>query len=639
MCGIAGIYHFKNEKRVDERAVVKMRDTLAHRGPDGAGLYVSPDGKVGLGHRRLKIIDLSDAAAQPLANEDGSVQVIYNGEIYNFKELRAELEKKGHKFVSHGDTEIIVHAYEEYGADCVKRFNGMFAFALWDDKRKTFFAARDHVGVKPFYYAVQDGTLYFGSEIKALLAHPAFRKRFAKKHVSYYLTFASLPAPYTLFEDVYKLPAASTLFVREGKEPLVESYWNPLSAARRPSARTSENEYAEEVRSILTDSIEKQMVSDVPFGCFLSGGIDSSANAFLMSKALGEPVETFSIAAKGYGEKYDELKYARQVGEMLGAKQHERYVEYGDLTGFLPEYAKHFDDPNGDPITFLVYYLSKLIRESGVIVAQVGEGSDELFTGYDATVKALRLHERLWRFAEHIPQTMRRVPYALLRASGNDFAAEYARRLASGEEPYWGHAIAFTPTQKEALLTSEYRDALAVGHEYEIVKSLYKEVREDTEGADFLTYMTYVDLKLRLPEFLLQRVDRMAMAHSVETRVPFLDTRLVELALAMPQSVKLGEGETKHVLKQALRGIVPDNIMHRPKQGFGAPLSEWLRHDEMLAPLRRVLDESPFKAEHVINGDYVEELFKAHRAGKADHSFRIWNLITLSLWYARWIAE
>ncbi len=640
MCGIAGVYHVGNTRRVDERAVVAMRESLAHRGPDGAGLYVSPDGRVGLGHRRLKIIDLSDAAAQPMGNEDGSVHIVYNGEIYNFRELRAELEKRGHRFASRSDTEVIVHAYEEYGTDCVKRLNGMFAFVLWDDKKKLLFAARDHVGIKPFYYALQDGTFYFGSEIKALLAHPSFRKRFAKENASYYLTFASLPAPHTLFEDVYKLPGGHLLTLQGDGEPVIESYWNPLNVRGRASNK-SEAEYAEAVRELLTDSIEKQMVSDVPFGCFLSGGIDSSANAILMSRALGKPVETFSIAAEGYGEKYNELAYAREVAALLGAHRHERLVTHEDLVNFLPRYADYFDDPNGDQITFLVYELSKLIRESGVIVAQVGEGSDELFAGYETMRKAVNLHERVWRFAERLPRFARQLPYAVLRPARSprgEFAAEYARRLAFGEAPYWGHAVAFTPVQKERLLTAEYKKTLAKGHEYECLAPHYEAVRKGMRDPDFLAYVTYLELKTRLPELLLERVDRMGMAHGVEARVPFLDKRIVELALEIPLTTKLTGGETKHVLKQALRGIVPDRIIYRKKQGFGAPLAEWLRHRETAAPFLRAINGSALREERMLDYEYVKRLADVHRSGKFDHNFRIWNLVTLSLWYDRWIA-
>ncbi|OGG36729.1 asparagine synthase (glutamine-hydrolyzing) [Candidatus Jorgensenbacteria bacterium GWA1_54_12] len=615
MCGIAGLYRFADSRPVRREDVDAMRDTLMYRGPDAAGTYMSPDGRVGLGSRRLKIIDLSEAGAQPMTS--GALHIVYNGEIYNFKELRAEFEKKGHRFASQSDTEVILAAYEEYGTECVKRFNGMFAFVIWDDVKKLLFAARDHVGIKPFYYAVQNGSFYFGSEIKAILAHPAFQKRFAKENASYYLTFASLPAPHTLFEDVHKLPAGHTLIIEEGKAPVIAPYWSPLDGEYQKDA--SEEQYAEEVLKILTDSIRGQMVSDVPFGCFLSGGIDSSVNAALMSRALGAPVETFSVAAAGYGEKYDELRYARQVADTLGSHRHELVVGHEALMRFLPVYANHFDDPNGDPITFLVYYLSELIKKSGVTVAQVGEGADELFVGYEATLRATRLYERVWRHAARLPEFLKRLPHMLLKN-------EYARRFAQGEEPYWGHAIAFTPTDKELLLTPAYRKTLAPGHEYAVLAPFYKEA--DAHGLDALARMSYVDIKHRIPEFLLQRVDRMAMAHSVEARVPFLDKRLVELAFRIPERVKVKDGELKHVLKRAVQGIVPDEILRRKKQGFGAPFPEWLAKPETAAPLLKTIENSGLREEGILNGDRVRKLRRP---------FEIWTVLTLSLWHDRWI--
>ncbi len=599
MCGIAGLYRFSDPNGnhpVRREDVDAMRDTLRYRGPDAAGTYVSPDGRVGLGSRRLKIIDLSERGAQPMTS--GALHIIYNGEVYNFKEVRAELEKKGHRFASQSDTEVILTAYEEYGAECVKRFNGMFAFVIWDDVKKLLFAARDHVGIKPFYYAVQNGSFYFGSEIKAILAHPSFQKRFAKENASYYLTFASLPAPYTLFEDIWKLPAGHTLTIEEGKAPIITPYWSPLDGEYQKDA--SEEQYAEEILKILTDSIRGQMVSDVPFGCFLSGGIDSSVNAALMSRALGAPVETFSIAAAGYGEKYDELRYARRVAEALGSHRHELVVGHDALMRFLPLYANYFDDPNGDPITFLVYYLSELIKKSGVTVAQVGEGADELFVGYEATLRWLRAGK-------------------LLRLVGRAHGAR-------NEEPYWGHAIAFTPTDKETLLTPAYRKTLVPGHEYAVLAPFYKEA--DAHGLDALARMSYVDIKHRIPEFLLQRVDRMAMAHSVEARVPFLDKRLVELAFRIPERVKVKNGELKHVLKRAVRGIVPDEILHRKKQGFGAPLPEWLAKPETAAPLLKTIENSGLREEGILNGDRVRKLRRP---------FEIWTVLTLSLWHDQWI--
>ncbi|MEK7608660.1 MAG: asparagine synthase (glutamine-hydrolyzing) [Patescibacteria group bacterium] len=638
MCGISGLYKLKGGEILDSE-LSHMRDALKHRGPDGAANFISKNKNVGLSQRRLAIIDLSPEAACPMTNEDGTVWITFNGEIYNFQELREDLLKKGHTLKTHGDTETILHGYEEYGTDVVKRLNGMFAFVIWDEKREVLFAARDHIGIKPFYYAVQDDTFYFGSEPKAILAHPSFRKELAKENVSYYLTFACMPAPLTLFRDIKKLPAAHFLLIEKGADVNVREYWNPLM--REGESEKSEEEYIHEIRSLLTDSIRKQMVSDVPFGCFLSGGIDSSTNATLMSRAIGKPVETFSVGSDEHPH-YNEFEYSRKIVELLGAKSHELIVSEKDLLAFLPDYGFSADDPNGDQICFLVYYLSKLIRKSCVIVAQVGEGADELFAGYPAYLLSVRLHNAGWRFLRYLPRFLRKIPHWMLSPllSGKyEFQKEYFRRLADGEEPFWGNAIAFTPSQKRQLLTPEYRATLTPGHEYATIKSYYDEVDRVHPGADFLERLTYLELKIRLPELLLARVDKMGMAHSIEARVPFLDKRLVELALHIPEKLKLKKRITKYILKKAVQGIIPDEIISRKKQGFGAPMTEWLKNPKTAEPLLAAIKNSKLRELGILDYDYIDRIISLHQSGAVNHNFRIWNLISLSLWYDYWFSS
>lgn len=636
MCGISGVFNYKNSRTVNEDGLTAMRDSLIHRGPDSEGSYASPDGRVGLGFRRLAIIDLSPAGNQPMTNEDGTVWIVFNGEIYNFQEIKTGLLKRGHRFNSKSDTEVIIHAYEEYGTGCVKRFNGMFAFVIWDEKNKILFGARDQVGIKPFYYGSQDGTFYFGSEVKSILSHPDFRKGIDEDKISLYLTFASLPAPYTLFKDIKKLPAGHILMLREGGEIKTQEYWSPLDAK---TENLSEEDYVAKTREILEDSIKLQMVSDVPFGCFLSGGIDSSTNAALMTKALGTAVETFSIGVEDY-QKYNEFQYSRQVAELLGAKKHEIIVGRKNLLEFMPEYPKYADDPNGDQICFLVFYLSRLIRQSGVIVAQVGEGSDEIFAGYGTYLKSVNLYEKHWRFLKALPDFARKLPFSFtglfLTTPKYDFLNTYLERLKNNDEPFWGNAIAFSHYQKEKLLTENYKKKLPENSGYEVIKNIYKEIDDRDPRADFLKRMTYLELKIRLPELLLARVDKMAMANSIETRVPFLDTRLVELAFSMPEKLKLKDQTTKYVLKKAVSGIILDEIIWRKKQGFGAPVAEWLRNKETAKDLTGIIFNSGLKERGILNYDYVKNLIASHQSGKADHNFRIWNLITLSLWHDYW---
>lgn len=636
MCGITGIYEFggKEAREVD---LSRMRDTLAHRGPDGAANYISPDRRVGLAQRRLAIIDLSPGAACPMANEDGKVWITFNGEIYNFKSLRAELIEKGHIFKTQGDTETILHGYEEHGPDIARKLNGMFAFAIWDEKLQKIFAARDHVGIKPFYYAVRNGTFYFGSEIKAILAHPNFKKEMDESMVGQYLAFSAMPAPYTLFKDVRKLPAAHWLTIDSNGKIETKEYWNPLKPEMKLPTGISEKECVATIRGLIQDSIQMQMVSDVPFGCFLSGGIDSSLNAALMSQALGTPVEIFSIGTKVNegGEKYNEFEYSRLMAERLGAKRHERLVSYEDFLKFLKQYGEFADDPNGDQTCFLVFYLSELVRQDGVTVVQTGEGGDELFAGYDTYQKAARLHG-LWKGLARLPKFLRNLLGRLAELiKPSDFTREYARRLKEGQEPFWGHAMAFSTLQKQKLLAPAHRNDPTFYGEYGVIEKYYEDTYRLAPRTDLINRIGYLELKMRLADFLLMRVDKMGMAHSIEARVPFLDYRVVEAALQIPQAIKLHGGELKHILKKAAAGILPKEIIERKKQGFGAPIEEWLRDTRTAAPLMAMIYNSKLAARGLFDYDYVRDLAKRHAKGE-NHSFRLMNLLTLSLWYDRW---
>jgi len=672
MCGITGIYHFKNSKTVDERTLVTMRDTLTHRGPDDAGVYLSPNRKVGFGTRRLKIIDLSDAGHMPMGasaqnskfparpaggeirppsaslwrgrgNSKFNVWITYNGEIYNFRELRSELEKKGYYFRSRSDTEVILASYLEYGVDCVKQFNGMFAFAIWDEEKRMLFAARDHLGVKPFYYAIRNGIFYFGSEIKAILAHPDFRKELAEEVIPHYLTFSTTPAPLTLFRGIKKLPAAHALTMDAAGVLREWEYWNPAPhlARGRGASPSTETEYIDEVRTLLRDSIRAQMVSDVPFGCFLSGGVDSSVNAALMSEALGKPVETFSVGTKGMANR-NEFEYSRLVARKLGARSHEIEIDESHLTRFLADYAFHFDDPNGDPVSFPLFWLSRLAKDAGVTVIQIGEGSDELFAGYEQYLSARRLYKRWWQKLAVLPAPLRRAAFlASAPFSGTrfEFGREFVRRLAAGEEPFWGTAVAFSELQKAELLNSSFDTRITPITSYPFVKRFYDEADRDMPDADFLARAAYIEVKHRLPEFLLARADRMTMAHSVEGRVPFLDHRLVELALAMPSAIKTKGNVTKYILKKAVAGIIPDEIINRKKRGFESPIGVWLRNTEGAGKtLADIIFNSKLKERGLLNYNYAGSLLAAHRRGTSDEGFRLWNLITLSLWYDWWFA-
>jgi len=635
VCGITGIYNIDNSLEVSEKTLVKMRDTLIHRGPDDEGTYISKDKKVGFGFRRLSIIDLSKAGNQPMSNEDETIWLVFNGEIYNFQEIKKDLEKKGHKFYSKTDSEVVLHLYEEKGEECLKDLNGMFAFAIWDDKKKKLFAARDRLGIKPFYYYYKDGIFLFGSEIKAILEHPEVKREPDKEGIFHYLTFACTPAPFTLFKNIKKLAPANYLVLNSNDNLQINCYWSPIQNIQQ----NTEGDYINKTRELLKDSIEKQMVSDVPFGCFLSGGVDSSTNAVLMSQTMGKPVETFSISFKDL-PKYDEFQYSRKIANILGSKCYETVIGQKEFMEWLPKLAYQADDPNGDPVCFPVYYLSKLIRDSKVIMAQVGEGADELFCGYGTYMEFIRIYTKYWRYLEKLPKFIKKIPYFLLNSilpkDKLTLHKEFFRRLAYNKPFFFGGANAFSAYDKQFLLTDSFKKEIPFNTSDNLVESITKSV---PSKSDFLQKMLYLELSIRLPELLLMRVDKMASAHSIETRVPFLDHRLVELAFSIPMDLKIKNKKTKYILKEAVKGIIPDEIINRKKQGFGAPTSEWMRKESPISnDLVNIIRNSKIKELNIFDYTYIEKLITDHQNNLDENSFKLWNLITLSLWYDKWIC-
>ncbi|MBI4169311.1 MAG: asparagine synthase (glutamine-hydrolyzing) [Acidobacteria bacterium] len=643
MCGICGIVEFgPDERRVDERILVRMRDTLTHRGPDDAGIYISPDGRVGLGHRRLSIIDLSPAGRQPMSNEDGSVWISFNGEIYNHRELRAGLEKKGHVYRSRTDTETLIHLYEEEGPDFLRSLVGMFALAIWDERRRELILARDHIGIKPLYYAVLPGTLLFGSEIKAILAHPRVSRRVDRAALYHYLTFIAAPAPRTLFQGIRKLPPATRLIVDRRGAITTEIYWDPLLAPPEEARYDDAELCAARLRSLLEQSIAQQMMSDVPFGVFLSGGLDSSTNVALMARLLDRPVRTFSVGFKDHPS-YNEFEHARKVATLFKTEHHEVEIGVKDLLDFMPELVFHQDEPIADWVCVPLHYVAKLARESGTIVIQVGEGSDEQFFGYETYLRAYRDHARCFAPIRRLPRPVRRMAYgaarglAFLLGRGGD-RLELLRKAAGDEVFFWGGAIAWTEREKRRLLSGSARASINGLTSHDVVQELDGRARRMLSDADFGQRMIYLELKNRLAELLLMRVDKITMASSVEARVPFLDHAIVEFALRIPTDLKIRGGQSKFLLKKAMTGILPDEIIHRPKQGFGAPVSEWLRGDLYRPAIAGVM-ESRLRDEDLLDYEHVRGLFRAHRDGKRDHSWHLWTLYNLSRWYDDWIAR
>ena len=640
MCGIAGIYIVNNPLTVKEETLVSMRDSLISRGPDDKGLYISKDKKLGLGFRRLSIIDLSKKGNQPMSNEDKSIYLVFNGEIYNFQELKEDLIIKGHHFKSRTDSEVIIHLYEEKREKCLDDLNGMFAFVIWDEKQKKLFAARDRIGIKPFYYYFKDGIFLFGSEIKAILKNPLVKREPDLEGISHYLTFASTPAPFTLFKDIKKLPAAHYLTLDNIGHLETKRYWSSIQNTeyRIPDTENKEEFYIQKIRSLLEDSIQKQMVSDVPFGCFLSGGIDSSTNAVLMSKAMGKPVKTFSISYKDYPE-FDEFKYSRKINELLKAKSHEARVGPEEFLDWIDKMADYSDDPNGDWVCFPVHYLAKMFKEDGVKMGQVGEGSDELFNGYDRDLVYFKFWKKFWRYLEKLPKFIKIIPYAiskLLPKHTATFPKELLRRLSYNKHLFYGGANAFTSYDKQFLLSASFKKQIPYDISDKVVEDIYQEIQNTR--LDFLQQSLYLELNLRLPELLLMRVDKMTSMNSIEARVPYLDHRLVELAFSIPQELKLKNNTTKYILKKAVEGIIPEEIIYRKKKGFGAPVSQWLRENEGVRnKIISIIKNSKIQKLNLFDYEYIDRLLKDHLLKKRDNSFKIWNLTTLSLWADHWL--
>ena len=631
MCGIVGTYAFaENSPPVDRDLMVKMRDTMTHRGPDGAGLWISDDKRIGLGFRRLAIIDLSEEAMQPMCNEDESLWVVFNGEIYNHEEIRVELEKLGgHQWrTDHSDTEVVLHAFEQWGIDCLEKFRGMFSFALWDARKQELWLVRDRIGIKPLYFGIQNGRITFASEIKALLQDPSQKRIVHEEAFYHYLSFLTTPAPQTLFDGIKKLPGGTWLRVAKNGQIDERRYWDVWDHTK-PLVGVPEAEIAEMILAELRTAVQLRKVSDVPVGVFLSGGIDSSTNAALFSEGESNAVKTFSIGYQGEYQSYqNELHYARQMADRVGAQYHQRLLSQQDLFDFLPDMIHYQDEPIADPVCVPVYYVSKLARENGVIVCQVGEGADELFWGYPGWKRALRLQsmDNL-----PVPRFLKSWGLHALRLLGkqNRPYFEWLRRGANGLPVFWGGAEAFSESEKNLILSPRLRNKYADLSSWDALLPIWKRFETNAWEASALHWMTYLDLNLRLPELLLMRVDKMSMAVSLEGRVPFLDHKFVELALSIPSALKTKNGTLKYLLKKSVRGLIPDELIERKKQGFNVPVHEWF-FDRLGDQARLELDEFCDQTDF-LNRDGVHDLINRGRGPQ------VWYLLNFALWWKAYL--
>src|SRR5258708_30526423 len=560
MCGICGVWEYGAAEGLVERALIeRMRDVMTHRGPDDAGELIFDEGRGGFGFRRLSIVDLSPAGHQPMRGCTDRLWLVFNGEIYNHAELRVGLEQRGHIYTSRTDSETILHLYEERGLDFVHDIEGDYAIALWDTDREQLVLARDRAGVKPLYFYQKDGRFIFASEIKAILEHPAVRRTVNEEALYHYLTLGTTPAPQTLFREVQKIPAGHMMVVNRAGAVRMTQYWDALPPLS-PMVR-SEAEHQKNILELLRASIKKRMMADVPFGVFLSGGVDSSANVALMSELMTQPVRTFTVGFHDT-EELNELESARTISKRFGTNHHEVMIGREEMMKFLPELIFHQDEPIAVPGCVPLYYVSRLPRDTGTIVVQVGEGSDEIFGGYDWFRTYLQIQERFWRHAERFPVSARRAVTELAKPLVKKMlkkrmAGELVRRLGANESLFWGGAIVFDETMKPAVLSAQMLAQYNGLSTYEVVRRYQETIAAARPDSDFAARMTYLELKLRLPELLLMRVDKITMATSVEARVPFLDHHLIEYPMRLPPTLKVKRPTAKHILKQALESILP----------------------------------------------------------------------------------
>lgn len=629
MCGICGIFNYSQPGVVEREALEKMCAAIAYRGPDDQGVYLG--GQVGMGHRRLSIIDLT-TGQQPIYNEDKSIIVIFNGEIYNFPLLRKELEEKGHRFYTRTDTEVIVHLYEEYGRGCVNYLRGMFAFALWDERNKRLMLARDRVGKKPLVYALDNDRLVFASELKAILAVSEKSLEIDAQAIHYFITYQYIPSPLTIFKEIRKLPPASVLICSADGKIEISRYWE-LDYRRKTFA--SEKEIADQVRAKLTEAVKIRLISDVPLGAFLSGGLDSSIVVGLMSQLSSQPVKTFSI---GFTEDdYSETSYARLVSRHFGT-EHQEFIVKPNAIEILPKLIWYYNEPFGDSSALPSYYVARETKRY-VTVALNGDGGDENFAGYlrylanmlaaklnfISPLVANKLAKKLIGFLPHQENQK-----SLLRAFKR-FA------LVLGDTPAkrniaW-HCI-FDYNYQARLYSDDFQRATASTDTYDYMAGVF----DRAPAGDFIDRLLYTDINTYLPEDLLVKMDVACMANSLESRSPFLDHEFMELTATIPSTLKLKGRQSKYILKKAFADLLPSEILCRRKMGFGVPIERWFRR-ELKDYVSDILLSQYSRQRGYFRREFIELLLRQHEEGKFNHSYRLWNLLNLELWHRIFVDD
>lgn len=633
MCGIAGIFLIDQKNyRLKIDLIKKMNEIQSHRGPDANGVWISRNKKIAFGHSRLSIIDLSIKANQPFQDLKKNYTITFNGEIYNQLEIRKKLIEKGYKFkTKNSDTEVLLLSYLEWKKDCLKYIRGMFAFAIWDNHEQTLWLARDRVGVKPLYYKVDKNKIFFASEIKAILLDETYKAKIDEESLFHYLSFLCSPSPNTMFDGIKKLDAGCWLSIDQKGKMVKKQYWDPIK--NKESFSKNKEDFNNVVYNQIKESVKLRSISDVEVGIFLSGGIDSSTNASLFSELSKKRVNTFSI---GYDREYDsyksELNYAKLVSQKIDSNHHEKILGKKDLINILEKMVYHQDEPISDPVCFPIYFVSKLAKDNGVKVCQVGEGADELFFGYTNWARTSRINNILEKpfFISPIKRILKKIMEIL--SLDHKYSYDLLSRSIRKIPIFWSGAEAFSESEKFRIFSKEMKNKFKNKSSWEIIKPHFEFFNKNTRYKNIENWMTYIDLKLRLPELLLMRIDKMSMACGLEARVPFLDHRLVEKLIDIPKEVKFKKRKLKIILKECVNNLIPKSIINRKKQGFGLPLKDWFSDGLGINEKEIILD-------FVRNTTYfdINEVEKILTYRKEDT--RVWFLLNLALWWKMFIKD
>lgn len=628
MCGICGKISLDSNKAVTLKTLKKMANTLRHRGPDGEGFFLSSNGVVGLGHRRLAIIDLA-TGNQPMPNEDKTIWLVFNGEIYNFLDLKTELQRKGHRFITKSDTETILHAYEEYGGNCVNHFNGMFSLAIWDENKQKLYLARDRLGKKPLFYIKTPVSFIFASEVKAILENPEVKKEIDFQALSIYFSVGYFLSPLSIIKEIKKLPAGCALTFKDGKIN-INQYWD-LDPTKKENK--TEKQWITEFRDLLADSVKMRLIADVPLGAFLSGGIDSTSIVdFMKNQGVARP-KTFSI---GFEEStYNELDYARLAASFL-ATDHQDLVVKPNIEKVLPKIIFMNDEPLGDTSAVPMHFLSEMTRRK-VTVALSGDGGDENLAGYETYIA-----DRLFSFYRKLPlkQLISKCVLKYWPTSLNKVSFDYKLKQFvkagkfSPEKAHFFWRVIFSDEEKKKLFRQAFYDRILNKDTYFYFKPYF----DKHKTGDFLDRAMYVDIKTWLVDDILVKVDRTTMGNSLEARAPFLDYRLVEFLAKVPVNVKLRMFNKKYLLKKAMKRLIPKKIISRPKAGFNAPIPIWLKKD-LKQMLLKNLSEKNVGIMGIFNYEYINNLMNDFFSGKEDNSLKLWLLLNFAMWYKQFINK